>query len=93
MEGSKRTASIENHLAAVRFATSNLERVVAHAVLRTPPERRREVFHCLMQLYVKWVEEVVDCAPATEDSGDGPDCKDGWIPVGDDCIPPPTGGG
>ena len=94
MAGSKRQASLENHLAAVRFATSNLERVVADAVLRTTPERRQEVYSCLMWKYVKWVKEVNECSPPQEEpgGGDGPDCKDGWIPVGDDCIPPPGGG-
>jgi len=97
MAGTERpAASTETHLAAVRFATSNLERLVVHTVLRTPAESRKEVLVCLMRLYARWATEVDKCAPPPkEDDGgvQGPDCRDGWIPVGDDCIPPPGGGG
>ena len=97
MAGSKRPpASLENHLAAVRFATSNLERAVVHRLIRTPAERRPEAFYCVMELYVKLADNLDRCMPLPPpDPNDpqGPDCPKGWIPVGDDCIPEPSGGG
>ena len=94
MDESKRPLiSTETHLAAVRFATSNLERVVANAILKAPPAERKRVFKCLMQAYYKWMQEVKNCIQPATSGPDTPDCPKDWIPVGDDCIPPPPSGG
>lgn len=79
-------------LAAVRFAVTNLERVMAHAILTTSEKRRPELMRCLMEKIYEWQRSVPGCKPKDDKGpgdGQGPDCQKGWLEVNDYCIPPP----
>jgi hypothetical protein len=81
-------------LAAIRFACTNLERVMVHTILTTSEQNRPTVMGCMMNKLKDWTVMVKECK-VEGDKGpgnpQGPDCDPGWTPVNDYCIPPANG--